>query len=543
MSAFVQREPHEGEVPSQRTEFRVAYDATTLYVRVRAFDAEPDKIVTYLTRRDDNSPCDWLRVFIDSYHDRRTAYEFAVNPSGVKQDRYWFNDGERDDSWDAVWDVSVTRDRDGWLAEFRIPFSQLRFTPGPPHIRLRGRPRDRPAEGNLDVAAAAARRHRLRVVVRRAERLVDARDAQAPRSPALHGVAADARADRRQPAAAELGTGRRAGARPEVQPDAWPDPDRHGQSGFRAGRGRSGGRQPLGVRDVFLRAPAVLHRRIGKLQFPLRQRSAVLLAGESDGRRRAPTICRAATASTPTRQRRRQFSARGRSPGESARFPIGVAARGHAPGARRRPRRRAPRRPRGRAADELLGRAGAPRVRESVVDRLHAHFDPASADRRPRVPAQEARSPAASMSTGASGRVTACPATGPAATSAATRRPSIRIEENSRHYFQRPDARAVGSIPRRRRSTGSTATNRDPENRRRADSLRVERRLQIAGLRHQRRRVLPTRRRQDDEQLVADPQREAVAVASRQVSQRQPVRPLELRRRSARERRQRQRAA
>jgi len=131
MSTFVQREPNEGAAPSQRTEFRVAYDATTLYVRVRAFDAEPDKIVTYLTRRDDDSPCDWLRVFIDSYHDRRTAFEFAVNPSGVKQDRYWFNDGDRDNSWDAVWDVNVIRDGDGWLAEFRIPFSQLRFTPGP----------------------------------------------------------------------------------------------------------------------------------------------------------------------------------------------------------------------------------------------------------------------------------------------------------------------------------------------------------------------------------------------------------------------------
>src|SRR6516225_2583577 len=55
--AFVQREPHEGGEPSQRTEFRVAYDAFTLYVKVRAFDKEPDKIVTYLTRRDQDSPC------------------------------------------------------------------------------------------------------------------------------------------------------------------------------------------------------------------------------------------------------------------------------------------------------------------------------------------------------------------------------------------------------------------------------------------------------------------------------------------------------
>ena len=129
VDAFVQREPHDAAAPSQRTEFRVAYDASTLFVKVHAYDTDPDKIVTYLTRRDLDSPCDWIHILIDSYHDRRTAYEFAVNPSGVKMDRYWFNDNNRDDSWDAVWDVSVSRDRQGWTAEFRIPFSQLRFTP------------------------------------------------------------------------------------------------------------------------------------------------------------------------------------------------------------------------------------------------------------------------------------------------------------------------------------------------------------------------------------------------------------------------------
>jgi hypothetical protein len=127
--AFVQREPEEGGAPSQRTEFRVAYDATTIYVRVRAFDTEAGKIVSYLTRRDGDSPSDWIRVLIDSYHDKRTAYEFGVNPSGVKFDRYWYNDNSSDDSWDAVWDVKVSRDADGWTAEFRIPFSQVRFNP------------------------------------------------------------------------------------------------------------------------------------------------------------------------------------------------------------------------------------------------------------------------------------------------------------------------------------------------------------------------------------------------------------------------------
>jgi hypothetical protein len=127
---FVQREPREGAAPSQRTEIRVLYDKSFLYVAVRALDTEPGRIVGIRTRRDLESPSDWIRVVIDSYHDRRTAYEFAVNPAGVKRDAYWFADGDQDTSWDAVWDVSVARKPDGWSAEFRIPFSQLRFEPG-----------------------------------------------------------------------------------------------------------------------------------------------------------------------------------------------------------------------------------------------------------------------------------------------------------------------------------------------------------------------------------------------------------------------------
>ena len=124
---FVQREPTEGAAPTERTEARVAYDDQAMYVAVRAFDREPASITGLLTRRDERSPSDWVRVAIDSYHDRRSAFEFAVNPAGVKADRYHYNDGQWDDSWDAVWDVEVAKDADGWRAEFRIPFSQLRF--------------------------------------------------------------------------------------------------------------------------------------------------------------------------------------------------------------------------------------------------------------------------------------------------------------------------------------------------------------------------------------------------------------------------------
>jgi hypothetical protein len=126
---FLQRDPREGAPPTFKTEARVAYDSTALYVAVHAFDPEPARIVGIRTRRDEGSPSDWLRVIVDSFHDRRSAYEFAVNPAGVKQDSYWFNDGNNDRGWDAVWDAAVSRSERGWRAEFRIPFSQLRFHP------------------------------------------------------------------------------------------------------------------------------------------------------------------------------------------------------------------------------------------------------------------------------------------------------------------------------------------------------------------------------------------------------------------------------
>ena len=119
--------PTEGAEPRFRTEARIAYDAANLYVFVRAFDAHPDSIARLLARRDSWPPTDKIGVMVDSYHDRRTAWEFWVNPSGVRNDAAVYNDGEEDTAWDGVWDVATRIDSLGWTAEFRIPLSQLRF--------------------------------------------------------------------------------------------------------------------------------------------------------------------------------------------------------------------------------------------------------------------------------------------------------------------------------------------------------------------------------------------------------------------------------
>ena len=143
ITGFRQRDPNEGAPPTFETEARVAYDATALYIAVQAFDPEPKRIVGIRTRRDEGSPSDWIRVIVDSFHDRRSAFEFAVNPAGVKQDTYWFNDSNNDQGWDAVWDVGVSRAR-ARLAR-GVPHSVL-ATAVPPVRDLDVRPGDRPAK-------------------------------------------------------------------------------------------------------------------------------------------------------------------------------------------------------------------------------------------------------------------------------------------------------------------------------------------------------------------------------------------------------------
>ncbi len=127
ITGFKDWQPNEGAEPRFRTEARIAYDAANLYVFVRAFDAHPDSITRQLARRDNFPPTDKIGIMVDSYHDRRTAWEFWVNPSGVKTDAAVYNDGDEDDAWDGVWDVATRIDSLGWTAEFRIPLSQLRF--------------------------------------------------------------------------------------------------------------------------------------------------------------------------------------------------------------------------------------------------------------------------------------------------------------------------------------------------------------------------------------------------------------------------------
>jgi hypothetical protein len=124
---FLQRDPDEGKPATERTELRLVYDASALYVGVRLYDREPDKIVRRLSRRDDRADADRFTISLDPHHDHLTGSVFSVSSAGSLSDAVLFNDTWEDASWDAVWDAAVSIDSQGWTAEMRIPFSQLRF--------------------------------------------------------------------------------------------------------------------------------------------------------------------------------------------------------------------------------------------------------------------------------------------------------------------------------------------------------------------------------------------------------------------------------
>jgi hypothetical protein len=124
---FTQHEPFNGARASQRTEFKILFDDNNIYGAFKAYDTSPDSIVSRLTRRD-NPDGDLVGIIFDSFHDLRTGFLFGTTSGGVKYDQIFTNDGQNEDeSWDPNWWVKTSINEEGWVAEMKIPFSQLRF--------------------------------------------------------------------------------------------------------------------------------------------------------------------------------------------------------------------------------------------------------------------------------------------------------------------------------------------------------------------------------------------------------------------------------
>ncbi|HEX8945768.1 MAG TPA: carbohydrate binding family 9 domain-containing protein, partial [Gemmatimonadaceae bacterium] len=129
ITEFKQIDPEEGKPASQRTEVRFLFDDDALYVGAKMYDTEGAKgVTTRLVRRDATFDSDYLEVAIDGFHDHLSRAFFDLNPSGSKDDYIGIGTSCCDNSWDPVWQAATRIDSDGWTAEIRIPFSQLRFS-------------------------------------------------------------------------------------------------------------------------------------------------------------------------------------------------------------------------------------------------------------------------------------------------------------------------------------------------------------------------------------------------------------------------------
>src|SRR6266513_1303058 len=132
---FRQREPNEGELPTERTEVRILYTRHAVYFGVHCYDSEPSRIIATELRRDVSQDLDdHFEILIDSNHNRRGAYVFEVNPLGTQNDGLIVeeqgdtNGGDFDRGWDGVWTSEARIAPDGWTATIEIPFTTLNFT-------------------------------------------------------------------------------------------------------------------------------------------------------------------------------------------------------------------------------------------------------------------------------------------------------------------------------------------------------------------------------------------------------------------------------
>jgi len=130
ITELTQSSPDEAKPPSQRTEVRILYDAGAIYIGARMFDSLGAKGVrSVLARRDqvmngdNNITSDHIAFVFDTFRDKNSRTWFELNPDGVKGDHQ-----NGDASYDPVWEGASKIDSLGWTAEFRIPFSQLRFS-------------------------------------------------------------------------------------------------------------------------------------------------------------------------------------------------------------------------------------------------------------------------------------------------------------------------------------------------------------------------------------------------------------------------------
>ena len=129
---FVQMEPAGGQPASEKTDVWLLFDQDNVYVTLRAWESQPDRMIANEMRRDSNNirMADCIGFSLDTFYDRRNALQFEVNPLGARTDGQSTNERQYSADWNPVWDLAVGRFAGGWTVEAAIPFKSIRYQPG-----------------------------------------------------------------------------------------------------------------------------------------------------------------------------------------------------------------------------------------------------------------------------------------------------------------------------------------------------------------------------------------------------------------------------
>ncbi len=132
---FIQNFPKAGQPASVRSEVKILYDNSAIYIGAMLYD-DPALIRKQLTARDgeQRTDVDYFSVFFDTYNDNQNGFQFLVTSANVQTDsrlsaNYTGDFGDYGDkTWDAVWESKTKMLDNGWSVEMRIPYFSLRFS-------------------------------------------------------------------------------------------------------------------------------------------------------------------------------------------------------------------------------------------------------------------------------------------------------------------------------------------------------------------------------------------------------------------------------
>ena len=127
ITGFIQHQPNPGQPSERKSDVKLVYDNSAIYVSAYFYETSPDSIMRELSKRDQLGNVDYCAFIFDTYNDGINGFGFFLTAAGVQLDAKYSTERGEDFSWDAVWESKVNIVDDGWIVEAKIPYSAIRF--------------------------------------------------------------------------------------------------------------------------------------------------------------------------------------------------------------------------------------------------------------------------------------------------------------------------------------------------------------------------------------------------------------------------------